>query len=169
MQELSMTFRTQILISIGVFIACSITIAMLFSRPSHFFLPDDTSVNQNDVSIYPQLPPLNSPNFDSVSDADLYLREEGKGIAIEGTVSRFYPYQMISWHGTITDVIDQKTILISFDLTTRQASVSGKPSGAIPFQILTWKEFRTNYPEGEALSYKTGFPFDYTREFNEND
>lgn len=58
--------------------------------------------------------PINDPTFESVYIADLYLDNEGYGIAVEHEGEhRFYPFQLLVWHELVNDTIGGMPILVT--------------------------------------------------------
>ncbi len=61
------------------------------------------------------IPALNSPKFETVLEADAYLKGDGWGVAIEQNgVERFYPFQILVWHEIVNDVIGDLPIAITY-------------------------------------------------------
>ncbi len=61
------------------------------------------------------IPVINEPVFESVSVADQYLDNDGKGIAVSlNGAWRFYPYQILVWHEVVNDVFQTKPILVTY-------------------------------------------------------
>ena len=61
------------------------------------------------------IPALNSPKFETVLEADAYLRGDGLGIGIEDDgVERFYPFQILVWHEIVNDVIGGIPVAITY-------------------------------------------------------
>ena len=87
------------------------------------------------------IPSINNPKFESVSDADQYLRDDLLGVGIvDGDEQRFYPFQILVWHEVANDTIHETPILVTFcplcgtaivfdrrvDNVTHEFGVSGK-------------------------------------------
>ena len=103
---------------------------------------------------------LSNPSFVNVKQADIYLSDESFGVSVElNGLRRYYPYQILSWHGEIEDTLGGLNyIVIKFDPTTSSATVEGAQS-----KTMSWAEWKKKYPYGEVLSNNTGWPFDYTK------
>lgn len=61
------------------------------------------------------IPAILSPKFTSVADADETITPDIRGLVVEveGDV-RFYPYNILVWHEMVNDVINDKSLLITF-------------------------------------------------------
>ena len=60
------------------------------------------------------IPPIDSPKFVSVGEAD-FLADEEPGLAVEvDGISRFYPFQILVWHEIVNDTINGQRVLVSY-------------------------------------------------------
>lgn len=61
------------------------------------------------------IPSIDDPQFESVSDADTYLRDEGLGIGyVDGDEQRFYPFQILVWHEIVNDTVAGTPIVVTY-------------------------------------------------------
>lgn len=157
------------------------------------------------------IPPIDSPKFVSVSEADEWLRENEPVIFFSlGSDSRAYPLQILIWHEIVNDFVDGIPVVVTFCPLCNTALVFERPtiegttltfgtsgnlrnsdlimwdrqtetwwqqfSGEaivgdltgtkltfLPTMILSWQEFKEQYPSGKVLSRDTGFTRDYGR------
>ncbi|MFH1253618.1 MAG: DUF3179 domain-containing (seleno)protein [Candidatus Uhrbacteria bacterium] len=70
------------------------------------------------------LPAINEPVFESVPMADIYLENDGRGIALtENKIARFYPFQILVWHNIVNDVWGRVPILVSYNPLCDNATI----------------------------------------------
>jgi hypothetical protein len=61
------------------------------------------------------IPAIREPKFETVAEADVYLRGDGLGIGIDdGNTERFYPFQILAWHEIVNDVIAGVPVAITY-------------------------------------------------------
>ncbi len=87
------------------------------------------------------IPAITNPKFISVVEAKKWLRGDADGIVVTvGKTTRFYPYNIIVWHEIVNDVIEKKSLVVTFcplcgsaivfdatvDARAEQFGVSGK-------------------------------------------
>lgn len=61
------------------------------------------------------IPPIDNPKFVSVAEASKWLNDDEPGVAFsKGSVSRFYPYQIIVWHEIVNDTVGGERVLVSY-------------------------------------------------------
>jgi len=61
------------------------------------------------------IPPIDSPKFISIEDADQWLNDNEPGVAFSrGNTHRFYPYQILVWHEIVNDTVEGKRILVTY-------------------------------------------------------
>lgn len=66
-----------------------------------------------------EIPPINSPKFLSVVEADKTLADDEPGIAVSiGKINRFYPYRILVWHEIVNDIVGDQRILITYSPLT---------------------------------------------------
>jgi hypothetical protein len=154
------------------------------------------------------IPPLDSPNFQSVSEADEWLDDREPVVFVQaGDDARAYPIQILMWHEIVNDTVGEEPLVVSFcplcntaisfkrtfdgrvlDFGTtgrlrysnlimydrqtetwwQQATgdaIAGEYTGAqlefYPASIISWNDFKSQYPDGKVLSRETGFARDY--------
>lgn len=62
------------------------------------------------------IPAIDDPVFESVSAADTYLRNEGRGLSVTYKgVARFYPYQLLVWHEVVNETFGDLPLLVTYD------------------------------------------------------
>lgn len=76
-----------------------------FTEDPEFF--DNKTVVEN------AFPAIENPKFDSVKNTTIPDTTLGIGVEING-VTKFYPLQILVWHGIVNDYIDKTPILVSF-------------------------------------------------------
>jgi len=61
------------------------------------------------------IPSIDDPVFENVQEADIYLNDDGLGLAVEhdGDV-RFYPYQILVWHEIVNDTFKGEPLLVTY-------------------------------------------------------
>lgn len=58
---------------------------------------------------------LNNPKFELINDARNYLEDDSYGIGVDlNGESKFYPNQILVWHGGVNDTLGGKSILVSY-------------------------------------------------------
>lgn len=61
------------------------------------------------------IPPIDDPEYISVSDARSFLSDDEPGLAIDiRGVRRFYPYQILVWHEIVNDIVNGQRILVTY-------------------------------------------------------
>jgi hypothetical protein len=61
------------------------------------------------------IPPIDEPKFTLVSEADMFLEDDGLGIAVSlNGVDRYYPFQILVWHEIVNDMIGDQAVLVSY-------------------------------------------------------
>ncbi|TAK03694.1 DUF3179 domain-containing protein [Patescibacteria group bacterium] len=139
---------------------------------------------------------IDDPEYESVVSADQYLKDDGEGLALDlDGKRRFYPFQVLVWHGAVNDpalpvlvtysplagtsgVFDPRVdgAVKAFDVTdmlrdsspiildreSHAAEAEGQPR--IPTAVMTWKAWRTAFPDGLVLARPGGTDHDYTRD-----
>ncbi|MBI2038037.1 MAG: DUF3179 domain-containing protein [Candidatus Magasanikbacteria bacterium] len=61
------------------------------------------------------IPSIDNPKFISFQEANKTLPDNEPGIALEiGSVSRFYPFQILVWHEIVNDIVGGKQALITY-------------------------------------------------------
>lgn len=156
------------------------------------------------------IPPLDNPNFQSVSEADEWLEDREPVVFVQvGDDARAYSIQILMWHEIVNDTVGEEPLVVSFcplcntaiafkrvfneqvlDFGTtgrlrysnlimydrqtetwwQQATgdaIAGEYTGAqlefYPASIISWSDFKSQYPDGKVLSRETGFARDYGR------
>ncbi|PJE77172.1 hypothetical protein COV05_00995 [Candidatus Uhrbacteria bacterium CG10_big_fil_rev_8_21_14_0_10_48_16] len=88
-----------------------------FRSPLLFLSQEDPIVEI--VVANPQLnaiPSIDQPAYESMASADVYLNDAGFGLAVEaGNQVRFYPYQILVWHGVVNDELNGEPLLVTYD------------------------------------------------------
>lgn len=157
------------------------------------------------------IPPLDSPRFESIASADLWIEDIEPVILLdtEGE-ARAYPLQILTWHEIVNDQVGEIPVAVTFCPLCNTALVFVRPeingeiltfgtSGnlrysdlvmwdrqteswwqqfngeaiigdllgtkleRIPSAIISWSDFKSNYPDGLVLSIQTGFQRSYGR------
>ncbi|PJA46727.1 hypothetical protein CO172_03665 [Candidatus Uhrbacteria bacterium CG_4_9_14_3_um_filter_36_7] len=75
----------------------------------------------------------------------------------------FHPYS-ISNHNQLY-FYDQQTQSVWSQIEARviQGILSSQTLELYPSELMTWKQFKAHHPNGQVLSYHTGFEYDYTQ------
>lgn len=61
------------------------------------------------------IPSIDEPEFTSVADAEVFLEDDGIGLAVSfDGVDRFYPFQILVWHEIVNDTIGSQDALITY-------------------------------------------------------
>ena len=61
------------------------------------------------------IPAIDEPTFETIASADQYLDDNGFGLALETKgKTRFYPYQILVWHGVVNDIVDQIPMVVTY-------------------------------------------------------
>lgn len=61
------------------------------------------------------IPSIDNPKFESVSDANAYLDDNGLGLAVSlNGIDKFYPFQVLVWHEIVNDKIDNQSLLVTY-------------------------------------------------------
>ncbi|MBU0646141.1 DUF3179 domain-containing protein [Patescibacteria group bacterium] len=61
------------------------------------------------------IPSIEAPEFESMPDADVYLKDDGYGLDLEiDGDHRFYPYQLMVWHEIVNDVFNGQPVLVTY-------------------------------------------------------
>jgi len=61
------------------------------------------------------IPSIDDPSYESVGAADLYLDDNGFGLAVEVAGSyRYYPYQILVWHEIVNDTFNGQDLLVTY-------------------------------------------------------
>lgn len=62
-----------------------------------------------------EIPPIDHPQFTSISDAVKFMKNSSLGIAVEiNAISRFYPLDILAWHEIVNDVVGGRRVLITY-------------------------------------------------------
>jgi hypothetical protein len=70
------------------------------------------------------IPAIDEPQYETVTAADLYLNDAGYGLFVEvGSLTRFYPFQILVWHQVVNDVLNGRSLLITFSPLTYSPAV----------------------------------------------
>ncbi len=65
------------------------------------------------------IPSIDSPKYESVRAADLYLDNDGLGLVVEvAGRARFYPFQILVWHEIVNDVFQGKKLAVTYSPLT---------------------------------------------------
>jgi hypothetical protein len=157
------------------------------------------------------IPAIDNPVFESVDDADKWLRDEWPVMLFEwnGDV-RAYPLTILIYHEIVNDMVGDRDVAITFcplcnatiafDRTLSDGTVldfgtsgnlrnsdlvmydrqtyswwqqftgeaivgelTGTQLEFLPSQIISWRDFKENHPDGDVLSRDTGYPRNYGR------
>jgi Protein of unknown function (DUF3179) len=61
------------------------------------------------------IPAISEPKFETVNQADQYLRNDGLGVGIDdGENERFYPFQILVWHEIVNDTIGGMPVAVTY-------------------------------------------------------
>lgn len=61
------------------------------------------------------IPAIDSPQFESVAEADIWLEDlEPVTVFQEGEVIRIYPFQILTWHEIVNDVVNGRPVAVTF-------------------------------------------------------
>jgi hypothetical protein len=61
------------------------------------------------------IPPIDAPKFVAAAEAEAYVRPSTLGILVTvGSTSRFYPYNILTWHEIVNDEIGGRPLAITF-------------------------------------------------------
>ena len=61
------------------------------------------------------IPPIDNPEFVSISAAEGWLADETAGISYtKGNTARFYPFNILVWHEIVNDTVEGNRVLISY-------------------------------------------------------
>lgn len=149
------------------------------------------------------IPALTNPKFISIKEAEKSIKDDMDGLVVSvGNTVKFYPYSIMVWHEIVNDVVDGKSLVITFCPlcgsaivfdTPDQLGVSGKlyESNLLMYdkkteslwsqsigtavvgdrtgekltvyssQVLSFKTFKTKWPNGKVMSTDTGFSRNY--------
>lgn len=65
------------------------------------------------------IPAIDEPAYESAASADVYLNDDGYGIAVAvGSRVRFYPFQILVWHEAVNDTLNGSDLLVTYDPLT---------------------------------------------------
>ncbi len=79
------------------------------------------------------IPALTNPKFTSIGDVDSNITDTVDGILITvGSATKFYPYNVLVWHEIVNDVVDGKSLVVTFcplcgSAIVFEARVDGRP------------------------------------------
>ncbi len=60
------------------------------------------------------MPALKSVRYESVAEADAYLKDTGSGLDVKiGRDERYYPFQILAWHEAVNDVLGKIPVLVT--------------------------------------------------------
>lgn len=81
------------------------------------------------------IPSINEPVFETVSEADQYLKDDGLGLDVEvDGERRYYPYQIIVWHEVVNDSFGNKSLVVTFSPLTMTGMVYERPGESTVFR-----------------------------------
>jgi len=61
------------------------------------------------------IPSIDKPKYVTVAEANLFLNDEGFGLAVEiNDRWRFYPYQILVWHEIVNDTFENQPLLVTY-------------------------------------------------------
>ncbi|MBI5794177.1 DUF3179 domain-containing protein [Candidatus Uhrbacteria bacterium] len=70
------------------------------------------------------IPAITEPVIESIAAADVYLENDGLGIAVEDHgYARFYPFQILVWHEVVNDTFRGEEILVTYCPLTYSSAV----------------------------------------------
>lgn len=82
------------------------------------------------------IPSIDTPVFESVAEADQYLKDDGFGLDVEvGGKHRFYPFQIIVWHEVVNDTFGDKNLAVTFSPLTMTGMVFERPDVTTVFHV----------------------------------
>jgi len=82
------------------------------------------------------IPSIDTPVFESVAEADQYLKDDGMGLDVEvGGKRRFYPFQIIVWHEIVNDTFGGKNLAVTFSPLTMTGMVFERPDTTTVFHV----------------------------------
>lgn len=77
-----------------------------------------------------EIPPIDAPRFEMPLLADQYLKDPGKGMDIEvNGQHRFYPFQILVWHGIVNDTFGGVALAVTYDPLTGTAAAYRRTIG----------------------------------------
>ncbi len=84
------------------------------------------------------MPAIHTPSFETVWAADQYLRDAGLGIDVEvDGRRRFYPYQVLAWHGVVNDTLGGVDLAVTFCPLCQGAAVYQRPTSGDTMRLET--------------------------------
>lgn len=105
-------------------------------------------------------PSVDSPKYESVQSADLYLKDDGEGLALEiGGKRRFYPFQVLVWHGAVNDELSGVPVLVSYAPLAGSAGAFDRRVDGAALSFDATNELRNGAPtllDRETRSVGTG-------------
>ena len=61
------------------------------------------------------IPPIDDPQFVSITEAGSFLKDSEPGIALDiRGVQRFYPFQILVWHEIVNDTVGKERVLVTY-------------------------------------------------------
>lgn len=81
--------------------------------------PSGASFDPNSIvfagALQDGIPAIDEPMFETVGAADVYLQDALQGLAVEADGQwRFYPYQILVWHGAVNDDFNGLALLVTY-------------------------------------------------------
>lgn len=71
-----------------------------------------------------ETPPIDSPKFVSINEAEKTLSDDEPGIVLSsGKVNRFYPYRILTWHEIVNDRLENQRVLVTYSPLTLTAAI----------------------------------------------
>lgn len=88
-------------------------------------------------------PSIDDPSFEPVNAADLYLKDDGEGLALElGGKRRFYPFQVLVWHGAVNDEMDGVPVLVTYAPLAGTSGAFDRRADGVPLRFDTTDTLR---------------------------
>ncbi len=82
------------------------------------------------------IPSIDTPVFESVAEADQYLKDDGMGLDVEVDGDhRFYPFQIIVWHEIVNDTFGDKNLAVTFSPLTMTGMAFERPDVTTVFHV----------------------------------
>ncbi|MEI6510481.1 MAG: DUF3179 domain-containing (seleno)protein [Candidatus Uhrbacteria bacterium] len=82
------------------------------------------------------IPSIDTPIFESVAEADQYLKDDGMGLDVElDGRHRFYPFQIVVWHEIVNDTFGDKNLAVTFSPLTMTGMVFERPDVTTVFHV----------------------------------
>jgi len=61
------------------------------------------------------IPSITEPKFINITEAKTWLKDDSDGIVVAvGKTTRFYPFNVIVWHEIVNDIVEGKSLVITF-------------------------------------------------------